>query len=328
MVSIMLSRKIQEVKGSFYVYLPKEWCEKEGLKNGSELKIQELEDGSLLVIPAKKEVSSVPKQGHISADNIETMQVLLLAAYITGAEQILLTSPSEISIEFREEIEKIVRNMVGMEIVKETDKTLLVRDISGFLLVEPILQRMFTVVSQVLKSVVRILRSGDAKEAAVIVNRDDDVDRYNWLMQRIVHLVLENPSLSRKINIRPVEGFHYSYITRYIERIADHAVAIAHQVLEKGFVSEEASQLAEKAANMYDTLLEVISGKSITKALTIISQRKKFKEELKKMEAKHQEARETIHHIERVIDYCSDISEIVIDQMVLELILNGEIIKC
>lgn len=324
----LISRRIQEVKGSFYIYLPKEWCEKEGLKNGSELKIQELEDGSLLILPAGKEVSLTPKQGHISTGSLEAMQVLLLASYIVGAEQILLASPGEISIEFREEIEKIVRNMVGMEIVKETDKTLLIKDISGFLLVEPILQRTFTMVSQILRSVVRILRSGDAKEASAIVNRDDDIDRYNWLMQRIVHLILESPSLSRKLNIRPVEGLHYSYIMRYIERIADHAVAIAHQVLEKGFVSEEASQLAEKAASVYDALLEVISSKSIPKALAIISQKKKFREEAVKVGAKSQEVGEAIIHIERIVDYCSDISEIVIDQIVLEMILSGETIRC
>ena len=325
----MESRKIQEVKGSFYVYLPKNWCAKAKLKGGNEVNIQELEDGSLIIF-SDRESHMRKLNGTLDIENCESnmAQVMLLASYIVGLDQMNLVSSKGISLEFRENVENAVRNMIGIEVVDETDRTIVIKDISEGTSIRPIIQRLLNTTGYILNSIVRILRNGDRKEAKVIINRDDDVDRYNWLIQRMVHLILENPSLARELNIRPIEGLHYSHITRYIERIADHAVAIAEQILISGAGNEELSKFAEKANNLYSSLLNVFFNRNLGKAFEILDQRKSLKKELRSMEAALPENKVIIIHLERIIDYCSDISETAIDQTLYEIILKGRNIKC
>ncbi|MFB0560383.1 MAG: PhoU domain-containing protein [Candidatus Lokiarchaeia archaeon] len=325
----MEGRKIQEVKGSFYVYLPKDWCVKTELKGGSEVSVQELEDGSLIVF-SNKESSKRKLDGTLDIENCDAhmAHVMLLSSYIVGLDQMNLVSTKEISLEFREDIEKAVRSMIGIEVVDETDKSILIKDISEGTSIRPIIRRLLNTTGYILNSVVRVLGNGDQKEAQVIVNRDDDVDRYNWLVQRMVHLILENPSLARKLNILPIEGLHYSHITRYIERIADHAVAIAEQILASGTANEDLSKFAEKANDLYGSLLNVFFNRNLTEAFEILEKRSSLKKGLRKLEAEFPEYKVIIIHLERIIDYCSDISETAIDQTLYEIILKGKTIKC
>lgn len=325
----MESRKIQEVKGSFYVYLPKNWCAKTKLKGGSEVNVQELEDGSLIIL-SNKESSKRRLEATLDIENCDQhmAHVMLLSSYIVGLDQMNLTSTKEISLEFREDIEKAVRSMIGIEVVDETDKSISIKDISEGTSIRPIIRRLLNTTGYILNSVVRILGNGDQKEAQVIINRDDDVDRYNWLVQRMVHLILENPSLARELNILPIEGLHYSHITRYIERIADHAVAIAEQILASGTANEDLSKFSEKANNLYGSLLNVFFNRNLTEAFEILEKRNSLKKELRKLETEFPENKVIIIHLERIIDYCSDISETAIDQTLYEIILKGKPIKC
>lgn len=325
----MESRKIQEVKGSFYVYLPKNWCARSKLKGGSEVNFQELEDGSLIVFSGK-EAYKRKIEGTFDIENCDPNMayVMLLSCYIVGLDQVNVVSTKEISLEVREDIERSVRGMIGIEVVDETDKSILIKDISEGTSIRPIIQRLLNTTGYILNSVVRVLGNGDQKEAQVIVNRDDDVDRYNWLVQRMVHLILENPSLARQLNILPIEGLHYSHITRYIERIADHAVAIAEQILATGVANDELSKFAERANDLYSSLLNVFFNRNLSKAFEILEQRSSLKKELRRLESEFSENKVIIIHLERIIDYCSDISETAIDQTLYEMVLKGKTIKC
>ncbi|MEM2985302.1 MAG: phosphate uptake regulator PhoU, partial [Candidatus Jordarchaeaceae archaeon] len=210
----------------------------------------------------------------------------------------------------------------------ETDKSIVVKDISEGTSIKPIIQRLLNTTGYILTSVVRIIRTGDRKEAQAIINRDDDVDRYNWLIQRMVHLILENPALARELNILPIEGLHYSHITRYIERIADHAVAIAEQILAGGTINEDLSKFAEKANEVYNSLIDVFFNRNLKKAFEILEQRSNLKRELRILEKEFPENKIIIIHLERIIDYCSDIAETAIDQTVYNMVLKKRTVKC
>lgn len=328
-VESMESRKIQEVKGSFYVYLPKDWCSKAKIKGGSQVNVQELKDGSLIIFSGK-EAYKRKLNGTLNIENCEPhmAHVMLVAGYIVGLDQMNLVSTKEISLESREHIENIVRTMIGIEVVDETDKSILIKDVSEGSSIKPIIQRLLNTTGYILSSVVRILGNGDPKEAQAIINRDDDVDRYNWLVQRMVHLIIENPALAKELNILPIEGLHYSHITLYIERIADHALGIAEQILNKGTTNERLSKFAENINNLYSSLVNVFISKNLSKAFEILDQRKSLKKELRDLEMEFPENKVIIIHLERIIDYCSDISENAIDLALYEAILKGRTIKC
>lgn len=325
----MESRKIQEVKGSFYVYLPKDWCLKAKIKGGSQVNVQELKDGSLIIFSGK-EAYKRKLSGVLNIENCDphTAQVMLVAGYIVGLDQMNLISTRDISLEFREHIENIVRTMIGIEVVDETDKSILIKDVSEGSSIRPIIQRLLNTTGYILSSVARILGNGDQREAQAIINRDDDVDRYNWLVQRMVHLVIENPALAKELNILPIEGLHYSHITLYIERIADHAVGIAEQVLNKEITNEKLSKFVENINNLYSSLVTVFISRDLSKAFEILKQKKKLKKELRDLETEFPENKVIIIHLERIVDYCSDISENAIDQAIYEAIIKGRTIKC
>ena len=63
--------------------------------------------------------------------------------------------------------------------------------------------------------------------ATDVINRDMDSDRLNWLIARQTNMIMQNPSLSRKMEVSVGMAMYYHIISRIIERIGDHAVRIA-----------------------------------------------------------------------------------------------------
>ena len=125
-------RKVQLTGGSSYVMtLPKEWIKSSNIKKNDPLGIKLQSDGTLLITP-KMTTETIYKIKKINCDKIEKISYLyrrLIASYIAGFNTIHVFSDKRITPEVRSTVRVFSQTAIGQEIVEETDKYIIIKDL-------------------------------------------------------------------------------------------------------------------------------------------------------------------------------------------------------
>ncbi|MHA1685426.1 MAG: PhoU domain-containing protein [Candidatus Heimdallarchaeaceae archaeon] len=234
-------RKVQVTGGSSYVIsLPKSWIKKLNVKKNDPLGIIIQSDGTLL-ITKKVDEGREERIIEINADTIDKPTYLfrcLIGAYVTGYKIIKIKSRTVISPFIRKVSRKFTQATIGQEVVEETENKITIKD-----LLNPVempfdksIWRMHLIVKNMHKDAIRILKNKDKSLFEDILSRDNDVDRLHWLIARQHNIVSRDLNLARKMDIAAERVINYFLISRIIERIGDHAVKIAKNILN--FIDE------------------------------------------------------------------------------------------
>ena len=225
-------RRVQMTGGSsFVVTLPKDWIQEMHIKKNDPVGLITQPDGTLLVT---KKITEEPLQrvkeidiAHI-ADPSFLFRVLI-GTYITGYTAIKISSKQRFPPFVRTVVRDFTQMTIGQEVVEETDTSITVKD-----LLNPVempfdntIKRMFVIVRNMHEDAITALETHNNTLATDVINRDMDSDRLNWLIARQTNMIMQNPSLSRKMEVSVSKAMNYHLISRIIERIGDHAVRIA-----------------------------------------------------------------------------------------------------
>ncbi|HDI12528.1 MAG TPA: PhoU domain-containing protein, partial [Hadesarchaea archaeon] len=81
------------------------------------------------------------------------------------------------------------------------------------------------------EDVITALKKGDKKLAEDVIVRDTEVNRLHWLVARQHNMISKRVKFSEKMNLDLTTAANYFLISRIIERIGDHAVRMAKNVL-------------------------------------------------------------------------------------------------
>ncbi len=143
-----------------------------------------------------------------------------------GFQILTLRQPVGVDLRFIATALKIVTDLerIGDEAVNISER---VRDLNEEPSLKPYvdLPRMAAIARQMLKEALDAFVAQDIDRARAILPRDDEVDQLNeQLFRELLTFMLE-----RSANIS--RCLHLSYISKHLERIADHAVNIAQMVI-------------------------------------------------------------------------------------------------
>jgi len=225
-------RKVQRTpSGTFFVCLPKPWAEQQGLKRGAVIAVTETSDGRLLIDPAYSTVTSprtitLKPSPHLSRE--------IVGKYLLGFDIINVEAKERVSLEVREIVKNAVSRLIGLEIVEEDYSRITLQCLlepSGFP-PEKILRRSYTIAASMHRDAVKALVEGDVHLAKSIVVRDDEVNRLYFLLVRILRTIVQNPSLSEKLGVRPIECLDYRLVASMVEAIGDECVRMAMKITE------------------------------------------------------------------------------------------------
>ncbi|WEU40635.1 MAG: phosphate uptake regulator PhoU [Candidatus Odinarchaeum yellowstonii] len=316
----MSIRKIQEVKGSYYVYLLKDWCNKNNLKANSLVKLEELPDGSLVVKPHEK----IIKEKSIFKINVENLDLKILkqiikAVYAIGADIVEIKVGKNIKLfELTEFIIKILATLPGLEIVEEfKDGVKLQNTGLGFDL-PVVIRKLFTTVYSMLSSLSEAVKNNDIKLAESIINRDTEVDRNYMIVERLSHLCVKNPFLLWGSNITIIDILHFNIAGKYIERIGDHIVGLAYELVEKGKLDGNISELIVSVISFYEKTNQIFFTKNFKEATPLLNQCEILEDNIKRIFSSIED-RMQVFHIRRIMRYCIDLAQIAYYQMLNKL---------
>ena len=330
-------RKVQVTGGSSYVIsLPKTWVKTLNIKKNDPLGLIIQPDGTLL-ITKKVDEGQEERIIEINADTIDTPTYLfrcLIGAYIAGYTIIKIKSRGVIPPFVRTVSRKFTQVTIGQEVVEETDNSIIIKD-----LLNPVempfdksIRRMYLIVKNMHKDAVRILKNKDKTLVEDILSRDNDVDRLHWLIARQHNIVSRDVNLARKMGITTGKVVNYFLISRIIERIGDHAVRMAKNILN--FIDEKVDEkiidTIESANNLaleiFDKSIEPFAERDMNSANKNIDSLTKLVSLCEKINTLALQQKGAVavsigyiaESIRRTGEYAADISECVINHLISE----------
>jgi phosphate uptake regulator len=248
-------RKVQQTpSGTFFVCLPKAWAEGHGLKRGAVVSVTETSDGRLLV---DTEYGVEPSPQSITLKPGPYLNREIIGKYLLGFDIINIEAKNRISFEVRDTVKNAVSRLIGLEIVEEDYSRIVMQCLlepSSFP-PEKILRRGYTIAAGMHRDVVNSLIDGDIHLAKSIMARDDEVNRLHFLLVRILRTIIQNPNLSEKLGVSPIECLDYRLIASLVEAIGDECVRLATKVTELKGV-KLADDLKQELASMHTLCFE------------------------------------------------------------------------
>jgi len=326
------ARKVQKTGGSsFIVSLPKEWINKHEIKAKDTIGILSQPDGNLLITPYMSSEKKI-KEKIFDIEEIKDPDFLfrlLIGAYIMGYTVIKVISSRKFNSEIKETVRGFSKITIGTEIEEESENYIKIKD-----LVDPTempfgktIKRMYILANSMHEDALKALETGDKTLAKKVIENDDDIDRLNWLVERQAHIVLRDIILCQKLDITLEDASNFKFISRFLERIGDHAVKIAKNVILIDYqkIDKELYNNIMKASEISLELLNMSLDAWLQKDLNLANENiesiKKLTNACNTIKINPNseylvEIGFIIESIRRTGEYSSDISEIIINNLI------------
>ncbi|MDX1611119.1 MAG: PhoU domain-containing protein [Candidatus Thermoplasmatota archaeon] len=327
-------RKVQLTGGSsLTVTLPKAWADKTQLEAGDVVGCTEQPDGSLAVQPHVKGERAIQRY-RIKADTASTEYLFrkIIAAYLMGYDAIEVYAKSPLSAEARRSIRKATTRIMGLEVIEEDMNAVTVQDFLDpkEFHVDKALRRMDMLTQAMQQEAGAILSESEQGVLASVQDRDDEVDRLFWLVNKQFHALLRDVSYAAKMELSPSQALNVLLVARLCERTADHAARIGLEAsklertddMEKFL--EELGGAWRRACSLFEQSMKVFRSHDADAADKIITKANKFQEEQTKLLRKATDhGAEAVSYLAYIIEsigrtaaYAADIGEVAINHKV------------
>ena len=229
MVKIDVRKLISFGKGSFIISMPKKWIEKNSLKKGDIISVND--EGSDLVISANQQ-DSKPDSKEITIDTKEKDMKMLKSEIVSS----YLNCYDTINILFESndkqapQIKDIIRNLSGLEIMEQTSTRITAKNLINIneISLNNIIRRMDIITRAMMEDTILCYRGQSIYES--IFNRDIDVNRLYFLAHRVVKNAMKNPRIAKSLETAPWKLHNDTLVIIRLEKIADRQKRIARYV--------------------------------------------------------------------------------------------------
>jgi phosphate uptake regulator len=209
---------------SLAITLPKAWTDSMNLETGDTLRFRDLGGGRLEISPANVEVPADRRQKLLRIDASEAppklLARLLVGAYITGQDQILVTSAGGLTPEQNQELRRTVGHVLGMTVVEEESGAIEIQNFvdPGRYQFHRLLGQVVRILHTELELCRSVLSSGDRTPLQQLVSMEDEIDRFYLLMVRQLLLSSDDFQVARDIG---VESHHFQIGSRLLAKVLE-----------------------------------------------------------------------------------------------------------
>ncbi len=224
-------RKIQQTPtGTFFVCLPRDWAKEHGLRKGSQVNLEVAGDGKLF-IDTQFDVEPTPKEATLKVGPYLSREIV--GRYLLGYDIIRVEAKNRIDPNVRNLIKSTANSLAGLMIVEETTSMMTLQCLmqQPFTSPEKILQRNQASAARMIRDAASSFVNLDIDLAKNVIERDVENNKFYFLLVRILRTILQNPRLSEKFAISPIECLDYRLAAGFIEGIGDACVQISSNTL-------------------------------------------------------------------------------------------------
>src|SRR5437899_1205201 len=264
-------RKLQRTPdGTFLVTIPKAWAKRVGLGAGSVVSYEERQDGRLLLSP-KIDEERAPQEVVLDASPLLRREII--ERYLLGYDIIRIQSKGPIPIELREEARKTSKRLVGLEVLEEDSKKIVLQCLvePSLLVPERILRRLEMLSMPMEIDATQAFLNSNMELAKSVIERDEEVDRWYFLLVRLVRAAISDTYLLEKIKVSSVDCLDFRLLASYIETFADYAVTIAENTQDGVTIPKEEQALLEKIGTSVNAMYLDAVGSVLSRDLKLAS---------------------------------------------------------
>ncbi len=317
-------RKIIEIRGSYYISLPKEWVKGFSLSKGSYLEVSIDQLGNLTIKPAERPSRKPYRKVSITADDHVDSKIVI--AYLSGYDQIEVVKGGGISRNIRRKIEDVTSLLIGLEIVSESvDRIVLeclpvdVVDVWKFI------KRMDSIARSMYIDSFRALANRDNEIALSVIERDSKVDKLYFLVVRMIRSSLMDLRTLIDKGLSPLELLDYRLMSRDLEEIADNAESMARNVLnvisrpsrDYEECLDEIEQIVLSMDNIERDIMEIYEKRLFHASMNIRNRLMKPREQLRRLmdmcieERRYVSLLPVVNDMSRILSLIADLNDLV-----------------
>ena len=310
-------RKIQKTGGStLVVSLPKVWCQNFDLKVGSKVMLNYNDKGGIMMEPFEKSQTSTGAVVDIKKNaDMENEMRMLISKYIQGVKRINIRSEDKKAMD--DVIHRFLEFTIGFEIIDEKTNEATLEDLISLpmLTFEKGMRRMVTLV----RSIVTESISDEKIPLDYILQKEDEVDKFNIYIQRLFSQSLKDYSVLQLNKISSSEALSYLLVSRALERIADHGLRIYRPLGQKKLNNSDLKNYIKSATEIMSRSMEYFFKKDVRSANLEISKKEYFKSERDNINRSLRDKAdgillaEILEDAERIALYSTDICELIMD---------------
>jgi len=211
----MQRKLVQQGSSTLMVSLPSKWAKKNNLSKGSLIELQE--NKSTITISISKNKKKKNATLNLNESSIISRRILL-SLYKEGYDEIEINFSQPLIAE----IEKIVGQLIGFEIIKQEKNYCKIQDITGNQQtdINILLRRLFLLTKSMANDSLEAIENNDLETLKHIEYRDYDINKFSYFCQRL--LTKQNNPKSRAIyqttDSLEVIGDEYKKISWYITK--------------------------------------------------------------------------------------------------------------
>ncbi len=310
-------RSLQKLGGSLALYLPKDWCDENGLEKGSKVVVRYA--GRALVVEAGE---SERREATVDLDAIleGDLKYILISLYVLGFDRIRLLAKKRISLPTRRFVLSLLSYTPGYEIVEEGENFVdvaIIREVSDP--VEALLRELNSVSTVFRYSIEALERVPDIPSEYVdaVEELDSEVDRAWFEVERALYKAADRPH-SRLYGVRILVPL--LLVSRYLERLTDHLVQLIREVYEARLQQPDLALQVRDLSAAYHEVAEVfksvVSSREsvrgfdpVVKLVNFIESKKSFRRSIVPR-LRREGGILAAYHVMRIYDYITDIAEV------------------
>lgn len=246
-------RKIIKFGNSSHVVsLPNSWLKRNNLNKGDTIFFEENGNDELVFYSKPSEKKEIIKEVTINATNksINHLNRELITLYINNYNLIKINDKN--IAKRSKEIRNIIHGLVGLEIIEQTNNTLIAKDFLN--VVEIPLQNAIRRTDTIIRSMLKNSKDCFKKNNCISIdNNDVDVNRLYFVVGRITKNVIENPQAIKDLKSTYKELLNIWLLMNNLEDFADECKRVSRRFTElrKNNIKKETIQ---KLKDVYDEI--------------------------------------------------------------------------
>ena len=257
MVNIDVRKLISFGKGSYIVSMPKSWIEKNNLKKGDLISVND--GGFELVLSAsQQEEKQEAREINIEAKgkDLEFMKAEIVSSYLNGYDTINIIFESN-----NKEVPKIkdvIRNLSGLEIMEQTSTRIVAKNLINIdeISISNIIRRMDIITRAMIEDCILCCRGNCNYES--IISRDVDVNRLYFLGYRVIKNAMKNPRIAKSLETSPWKLHSDTMMILRLEKIADRQKRIARYLCAANFDRAALAELDKVHTDISESYNEIM----------------------------------------------------------------------
>ncbi|MEC7708686.1 MAG: phosphate uptake regulator PhoU [Candidatus Thermoplasmatota archaeon] len=239
-------RRLQLTGGATYTLsLPKPWISSNNLASRDSIRIDWRSSGELMLSPLEEsEERKTEIEINLGGLPIGALYDHLMGAYISGVQEIVIKSKTNLTRKTRNEIRRFLRSTRGFEIGEEDDSSARLISLlnAGELPLSASLNRMYLLLSSLVRDIIESLQGADSELISDHDEREREVDGLQYLIERQVGSMLSSSQIVKSLGISRKQGVEYANLARSLERMMDHADQIAKLTIDSESIPKLSAQ--------------------------------------------------------------------------------------